>query len=159
MSNETSEDTKRKPWRPGKYWRLADKYAAELLTCLPGHVRAASMATCRFELRGLNANGNDWGVGVVTRFQSFGEMPDGTGHGGQPCCQVNRNWSELDSHEGADIILGCFGLSIDDVYDRFGRPITGERKRYDLYDLLAAMMPDMIDETITTAPTVEAEAA
>ena len=108
---------------------------------LPLDCCETAAATCRFELRGLNANGNEWGLGVVTNMTTQGNIPDQVGGIGQPAVQVQRNVISLTDDDAADVILGCFGLSMDDVYKCFGQPIEGERINVKLRAIVSALAP------------------
>lgn len=149
-------DDHKSPWRPGRYWRLADRYAGELLDCLSAPVRSAAMATCRLTLRDKESTqaGGAWGNAVLMRMQTFGEEPKGV----TTQVRCDRNWITLQSADAVNVVLGCFGLTLDDVYATFGTPVAGECKQYDLFDLLAGLMPDMIDDAILNEPAIVAAA-
>jgi hypothetical protein len=141
--------------RPTRYWDWADRIGGDMLEdafpTAPLSIRATAAATCRFEFRGKHANGNDWGLGALTHMQTYGHVPDGVGKANQPCVQIKRNMIELNAHESADIILACFDLTVDEVYDRFGAPNEYERFVIDLYQILSAMRPEYINPAAADA--------
>lgn len=128
-------------WRSKKFWDWAAEWKGLFTDILPEHVCEAAMATCRFELRGLNANGNEWGVGFLTHMQTFGEIPSGLIERGLGV-QRKHWWIELNAHESANIILACFGLTVDDVFAFAGYPEPGERKVVDLCEVVCGVNPE-----------------
>lgn len=139
---------RRNGWKKKRYWEWAKEWASLFETILPAHVCEAAMATCRFQLRGLDSHGNKWGNGVVTFLQTFGQTPIGLVND----VQIRGNWIELDAHDSADLILSCFGMTIRDVYDHFGEPPKGERIDLDLCNLVIALDPGFaLPEVVTVA--------
>jgi hypothetical protein len=132
---------KRNGWRHKQYWNWAKEWQTLFESLFPEHVCEAAMATCRFQLRGLDSHGNKWGLGVVTFLQTFGHIPIGLVND----VQIHHNWIELDAHDSADLILGCFGLSMQDVYDHYGTPPKGHRIDLDLYNLVTAIEPGFVE--------------
>jgi len=132
-------------WRKSQYWDWAKDHAAVLEDLFPLHVCEAAAATCRLQLRGLKSHGNQWGKGVVTFMQTNGHRPAHL----ENDVQVRGKWIELDAHASADLVLGCFGITMDDVYGHFGEPSPGERIDLDLYQIVAAIAPDFTSQTTT----------
>ena len=125
--------------RPGAYWRWAATVANKLQRIFPRatqHDLESIAATCRFELRGQYANGNDWGRGFLTFIKSYGHTPVGVGAGSNYQVQRRKDWIELNAHQSANIILKCFGITTEDVYRIFGAPVDHERKVIDLYQVV-----------------------
>jgi len=131
-------------WRKATNFRWAAEWKSLFNGILPREVTEAAMATCRFQLRGKDSHGNEWGKGVVTLMQTFGRIPLGLSR----AFQRKHHWIELDAHESANLILGCFGLTIDDVYAAVGCPGEGETIDLDLYDAVTACCDDF---RLTTA--------
>lgn len=127
--------------RPAKYFDFGAQCVGRMSDILPESVAATAAATCRFQLRGLNANGNEWGYGVIVTLQTYGNAPIGLGGVNQPAVHYHGDWIETGSHEAANVILGCFGLTIIDVYARFGKPTEGERILLDLFEIVQALTP------------------
>ncbi len=134
-------------WQKRANWDWAEEWASLFDSILPQHVCEAAMATCRFQLRGLNSHGNTYGKGFLTFMQTFGSVPVGLVND----VQIRSNWIELDAHDSANLILGCFGLSVDDVYDHYGTPEEGTRIDLDLCELVQAIAPDFATTTVETA--------
>lgn len=124
-------------WRKRKVWDWAKNEASRLEAILPKHVTEAAAATCRFQLRGLNSKGNEWGKGFTTFMQTFGRTPTGLVN----AVQKRHHWIELNAHDSADVILGCFGLSVGDVYNYAGIPAEGESIELNLCDIVTACQP------------------
>lgn len=122
-------------WRKSDHWDWAKENAAKLDGVLPNTTQEAALATCWFELRGLNSRGNTRGKGILTHMQTFGERPVGVPKVG---CQIHHHWIELDSHESADAILEVFDLTTADIYEHFGQPAEGETVKLDLMDVVMA---------------------
>lgn len=121
-------------WRPRRFWNWAKDWSSLFESILPKHVCEAAMATCRFVILGKNANGNEYGRGFRTFMQTYGETPVGLVND----IQIRHHWIELDAHDSANLILGCFGLSVDDVYKAFGQPKEGEKMTVNLHDAVMA---------------------
>ena len=51
---------------------------------------------------------------------------------------------ELTDNDAANIILGCFGLSDQDVVDHFGLPDQGERYQVSLLKVVKKLAPEVI---------------
>ena len=122
-------------WRKKRYWEWAKEWASLFHKILPEHVCEAAMATCRFVILGKNANGNEYGKGFRSFLQTFGNTPTGLVND----VQIRHHWIELDAHDSANLILGCFGLSVDDVYDYFGEPKEGDKLELDLHDIVTKL--------------------
>ena len=79
--------------------------------------------------------------------QTYGEIPDGVGGANERAVQRHGDWIETDSHEAADVILGCFGLDMGQVYDHYGKPAEGERMTLDLPLIVQALAPQLLTAT------------
>lgn len=146
-----SEVNAKKSWRPAAYWRLADKFAGELFDFLPASVRSAAMATCRFHFRGKESHRNGaYAMAVHTEMQTFGHCPNGCSGGSEPACQERHHWVQLTSKRAADMILDHFGLTLEEVFSRFGKPNKMSEIKLSLYEILDALVPNMIDDEIRT---------
>jgi hypothetical protein len=132
--------------RPASYWAFGDVAGGYLSDILPDAVCSTAAATCRFQLRGKYANGNTWGLGVITSMMTYRNRPRGTGLPNQPAVQYRHNFIELTADDGANVVLDCFGLTITDVMDRFGHP--GEHESYwvDLKTVIETLCPSLLQE-------------
>lgn len=119
-------------WRPSRYFEWAEANKYRFLAILPEEVCEAALATCRFQLRGKNSHGNEYGKGFLTFMQTYGNVPAGLAND----VQIRHHWIELDAHDSADLILACFGLSTEDVYAEYGIPAEGETVTLDLYEIV-----------------------
>lgn len=128
-------------WRHRKYWDWSKENASLFHSILPEHVCEAAMATCRFQLRGLGSHGNKWGNGFLTFMQTFGFKPTGLTND----VQIRHHWIELDAHNSANLILGCFGLTVDDVYNHYGKPEKGERLDLDLHNIVSELCSQLAE--------------
>lgn len=130
--------TKGQRWTEGRHYRWAQEWRSLFESIFPASVCETAMATCRIQLRGLDSHGNKWGKGFVTLMQTFGHTPIGLTND----VQIRENWIELDAHDSANLILDCFGMSVDDVYRQFGEPGKGERLELNLSDVVTAIDAD-----------------
>lgn len=132
-------------WRRTGHWEWAKQWASLFDGILPVEVCEAAMATCRLSLRDKDstAAGGAWGFAVLTFMQTFGHEPGGI------VTQIRKahNWVTLQAAESADVILGCFGLTLADVIDHYGMPEEGEKIDLDLCELVTAIAPDFAVET------------
>lgn len=129
-----------KRWRKRQNWDWAHYWRSLFENILPSHVCEAAMATCRFQLRGLDSHGNKWGKGLLTYMQTFGQVPLSL----NKCVQRRHHWIELDAHESANLILEQFGLSVEDVYNVAGVPAKGETIEVDLFDVVTKSDTDFL---------------
>lgn len=139
--------------RPASHFDAGSKLA-EMLTVVPESCRATAIATCRFQVMGWqkgNHNGDaprsysdkpfrGEGRWVYTRLQSYGHLPSGR----FSKCGPRSNWVKADSFAGADSILGCFGLTMDEVLQHFGNVTGDSRLQLDLVDIVTEMRPDLV---------------
>lgn len=127
-------------WRKRKNWDWAKQWASLFETILPPEVCEAALATCRITLRDKEstAAGGAWGFAVLTEMQTFGNIPRGV------CTEVRKNhhWITLQAAEAADVILSCFGFSLDDVINHVGRPVEGEKITVSLCEVMSEMDAD-----------------
>jgi len=128
------------------YWTFGDVVAGYFSDILPDSICATAAATCRFQLRGKFANGNIWGLGVITMMMTYRHRPVGTGLPHQPAVQYQHNFIQLTSDDAANVVLGCFGLTINDVMDKFGHP--GEHESYwvDLKTVVETLCPSLLQD-------------
>jgi hypothetical protein len=120
-------------WTNARYYNWAEQWKSLFDDILPADVQEAAMATCRFTLqapKSVGRNAKNWGRWIRMRMQTFGRKP-----------QVNTavqtlgsGWISTDSHEAANAILGCFGVTLDDVYDAYGKPEEGQKVEISLHD-------------------------
>lgn len=137
-------------WRKERFWDWAEENASLFEGLLPKHVCNAAMATCRLTLQGPNSVGQgakNWGQWIRMRMQTFGHVPNGLA----AAVQKAHHWISTDSHEAANVVLGCFGLSLDDVFSHYGIPEEGETYALDLCDLVTTIAPDFVTEGATMA--------
>ena len=127
-------------WRGKQNWAWAKQWASLFDNILPEHVCEAAMATCRITLRDKDstAAGGAWVFAVLTEMQTFGFKPRFVPG------EVRRNhhFITLQSHDGADAILSCFGLTIADVIDYYGVPEEGEKVTLDLCEIVTRLDAD-----------------
>ena len=125
-------------WQPKRNFDWAATCKDAFSKIFPEHICETAIATCRFLLLGKDANGNKYGKGFRTFMQTYGNVPVGLRND----VQIRHNWIELDAHESANLILGCFGLSTDDVYRLVGVPVDGEQIDISLHDIVNAIAAD-----------------
>ena len=127
-------------WRKTRYWEWAKEWASLFHSILPEHVCEAAMATCRITLRDKDskAAGGAWGFAVLTEMQTFGNEPQFV-----PVeIRHNHHFITLQSQDGADAILSCFGLTLAGVIDYYGLPDEGEKITLDLCDIVTTLDAD-----------------
>lgn len=125
-------------WRKNAHYDFGKRHGHLLKDILPERICDGAAATCRFELRGLMSNGNAYGLGFITRMQTFGYAPIGCGRVGQPCVQLHGSWIELTSDDAANIVLGCFGITMSDVLSNWA-PEPGQRICLDLAEIVSVL--------------------
>jgi len=130
--------------RSGEHFKFGHRSVHLISKILPSRIAATAAATCRFELQGKFANGNDWGLGFRTYMQTFGEMPEGVNKPGQPqCYRFSRDWISLNSINGAAIVLNCYGISLVELWEWVIKPGPYERKKFDLMEVVNALRPNL----------------
>jgi len=126
-------------WRPAQNFELAQEIKGIFKGFLPDHVLEAAIATCRFEFQGPESVGlqsKNWGEWIRTNIQTFGNIPNGYGQVGPISCQRKHWWLSFDSRQIVEDILSYIDLTIDDVYEAFGKPELGEKYTVDLCEII-----------------------
>ncbi len=136
-------------FRDQRHIAFSEAAATYLSDVLPSDngVTVAAAATMSFEFRGQFANGNMYGLGVLTHAQTYGNAPNGCGDGGYACQFLANGRIELTDDDAADIVLGCFGLSVTDVLRHFGEPLLYERKTITLQQIVETLASQLLTET------------
>lgn len=127
-------------WRTRRYWDWAKENANLFHGILPEHVCEAALATCRITLQGPKSVGEtakNWGQWIRMRMQTFGHVP----HQIATAVQQHYHWISTDSYEAVDVILDCFDLTLDDVFDHYGEPREGETRTLDLCEIVTTVAP------------------
>ena len=128
-------------WRKRENWEWAKEWASLLHDLLPEEACEAALATCRITLQGPKSVGEEnknWGRWIRMRMQTGGNIPRGI----QTVQRGNRNWISTDSHAATNVILECFGLTLDDVFNHYGEPEEGQVIPLDLCTVIQAVAPD-----------------
>lgn len=128
-------------WRSRKHFDFGDQVGQLLKAILPPDVCNVAAATCRFLFLGKDANGNEYGRGVRTFMQTYRHRPDV----GTNCVQFNSRWIELDSHDSANCVLKCFGITVKDIYETWGVPQDSESYVLDLKDIVETLRPELLN--------------
>lgn len=142
-------------WRPGDNFRIATAIKSLFAGFLPADCLELALATCRFCFQGPESVGatgkkKNWGYWIRTSMQTSGRFPEGFGKDREYAChRQGRQWVSLDCHEVVSRILGHIGLTIDDVYDEYGKPEQGERYFVDLAAIVRQLAPDCLTDTQT----------
>lgn len=134
MTKTTKTKNAKSGFRPRTYWEWAAENADKLAGLLPLHVCNAALATCRITLQGpksVGEKGKNWGRWIRMRMQTLGYRP-----GGIETVQSAGMWQRTDSHDAANAVLACFGLSLDDVFAKYGEPGEGEKRILDLHTIV-----------------------
>jgi len=103
---------------------------------VPAHVAETAAATCTIEVQGKESIGNEWGLGLSMRLQTFGRVPKGIG--GEDC-SFSRcgTWLVTHSRKAVNIVLNVLGYTVDDLLAQFGTPADGEKYQVDLVDIVS----------------------
>ncbi len=143
--------------RTARHYSIADKTQDCLQNLVvPIHARSVAIATCRISIMGRDAH-NDNGD-APTRTGDFGKNRRGfqgrwvntrmQTHG-EPVSSLDwrtrGRFSVSDSFGGANDLLACFGLSINEVIDHYGNVGDSERKMLDLVDVIEDLAPGLLD--------------
>ena len=147
-------------WRPGDNFQVAKAVKSMFAGFLPEGCLETALATCRFCFQGPKSVGKtgkpkNWGHWVRTRMQSAGIFPDGFGQNWRFAVQrEGRDWISFDCHQIASDILAFVGITINDVYDKYGKPGQGEKYIVDLATIIREIAPDCLSDMPTTATAV-----
>ena len=128
-------------WRRKRDWTWAKQWGSLFKGILPDHVCEAAMATCTITLQGPESVGRrakNWGQWIRMRMQTFGHIPNHL----SAAVQKSREGISTDSREAVEVILDCFGLTLDDVFSYYGVPETGEKMTLNLCDIVARLDAD-----------------
>lgn len=136
---ETTKEPKRRSWRPTKMWEWAGQNRKAFANILPEFAIDAAMATCTLELRSEDyCDTPRWGKAVVMDMQTYGFKPTGLIGLGVAVQETSRDWIQTTSHDAVNLVLGCFGLTMDDVWNHFEIPSIGKIK-VSLFDVVTAL--------------------
>lgn len=137
-------------YRRSDQFAFGEKVASRLLLLFDEH-SALAATTCRIQIMGRNAhnhNGHSDRCGtwrptrqnrwVHTRLQTFGKIAPHFHHNGR------SDWIYSDRWDGADVILGCFDLTLTEVLATFGNVADRERKILDLDTIIKRMRPEIL---------------
>ncbi len=133
-------------WRSRRHFDFGDEFGYMLNEVLPAKVASVAAATCRIEIRGKHGNRSDenrhkgYGEAVYLSLQTHGADIKGL-------CSASAKMGKFirtTSNEAADLVLGCFGLTIDDVREQFGRPGDYESRWFDLSDVVQKLAPELL---------------
>jgi hypothetical protein len=84
--------------------------------------------SCAFTVQGPKSVGQksqNWGRWVRTSICCYGFVPPSRQTVWQQ--RGGKDWLTADSHDAANMILGLFGLDMDDVYNFYGCPVPGQK--------------------------------
>lgn len=122
--------------------QIAEQTAC-LLDCLPPNVARQAIASCYFVIQSPNSvgiNARNWGKWVRTCiFAPGGDIPL-RAH----VWHRSGNWLRGDSAAAANAILAYFGVTIEDVKQRYGEPVEGSKYKVRLSTIIADMIPDLL---------------
>ena len=128
--------------RTKRHFDFGDQFG-HLLSPILSRNLATAAASCRFTIQGPNSVGDtakNWGTWIRTNIQTDGERPQC-----RHAWQIQKSgWISGDSHEAANVILDCFGLTIDHVFEHYGAPEWGVVYHVDLADVIAALAPEIM---------------
>ena len=128
-------------WRKRGQWDWTKEWASLFHSILPEHVCEAAMATCCITFQGPESVGNrakNWGQWIRMRMQTFGQTP----YHLAAAVQRSGHWISTDSREAVTVILGCFDLTLDNVFAYFGEPDEGEKWTLDLCNIVTTLDAD-----------------
>lgn len=147
----------RNKWRSRLHWEFGDHCGYRLASLgLPTEACPTAAATCQVYLHGLNTNGNEWGNGARAWLQTRGHALQGMTN----CYHQRRDWVEVDSHASVDALLSCFDITLDEVYDEWGKPKAGEKLTLDLYCIVNTLRPGIIvNDAMLASPDERTHAA
>jgi hypothetical protein len=120
-------------WRAVGNYKMARKMKTIFAGFLPDACLETALATCRFCFQAPKSVGGkkkNWGHWVRTRMQTGGNIPIGIG--GYAVQRQSREWISFDAHQAVTEILEYLGLTLDDVYDMYGKPAEGCKYVVDL---------------------------
>jgi hypothetical protein len=137
----------RQTWTRVRDYDWAKEWKSLFEGILPAHVCETAMATCRLHLRGKDAHRKGaYAMAVHTEMKTYGETPIGVG-----ACQTLSQWIQLTSTDAANVILDCFGLTIEDVFAQLGKPTQTTEMKLNLSDVVIACDADFSLPTTATA--------
>ena len=121
---------------PTRQYRFGQEVKPFILSILPDHVAAIAAATCSFELQGKESIGNEWGLGVATKMQTFGMVPAGFSEISFSRC---GNWITAHNKAAARVVLSPFGLTLEEVLAFYGTPPDGEKYSLTLFEAVKTL--------------------
>ena len=136
--------------RTARHFNFGEKLGHLMALLMPMHTCVNAAATCKFEIIGSNAwkgreSGNrpgktGQGRTFRTSMKTLGHQP--TGNFGK-MTQFSQ-WAVSNAVAGANDILGCFDITMQEAVDRFGNVDPTEIKRIDLVDIVESLRPDLV---------------
>lgn len=121
--------------RTKRHFDFGEKYGHKLDFLLPKDRCSIAATTCRFEIRGPGKK-NKSNI-YITRLQTFGISPSDYWQSGKT---EKSKWATSRKINGANEILQCFGLTMEQVLEHFGSPEDNEVKTLDLVDIVEMMV-------------------
>jgi hypothetical protein len=132
--------------RTRRQFDFGEKFGYMLAEILPTEVANIAATTCRIEIRGKHGNRSDanrhkgFGEAVYVSLQTYGEEIKGL----NSAFKKTGSFISTTSNEAADLILGCFGLSMDDVRAYFGTPGDYDSMFLDLTNVVELLAPELL---------------
>ena len=123
-----------------RHFRIADQIGHLLEKVLPKIACSAAIVSCRFTIQGPESVGQksrNWGRWIRTRLNTFGHRPSID-------IWQGKHVLSGDGHSNANVILNCFGLSINQVLDHYGIPKHGEMYHLTLIEVIETLAKDLV---------------
>ncbi len=114
---------------PARNYKFGQQVVPFMRKLLHEHVCQVAAATAEIEINATKSITEDFGLGFVTRMQTFGEVPRGFS-----CAKFNESYIVANNKESCKMILAPFGLSIEDIIQFYGTPPDGEKYSVSLMD-------------------------
>mgnify|MGYP001564360994 CR=1 FL=1 len=135
-----TEQPKRRFWRPRKMWEWATQNRNVFKNIFPDFVIDAAMATCTLELRSKDYSGGQcWGREVIVDMQTYGFFPSGLVSLGVSIQETSRHWIQTTSIDAANLVLSCFGLTMQDVWNHFDIPANTGKLKMSLFEIVTEL--------------------
>jgi len=127
--------------RTPRHYEFGAMVRNDFSSIVPLSVAETAAATCRIEVQGQHSIGNEWGMGLSMKLQTFGHVP--LGIGGDDC-SFNRSgsWLRTHSRQAVEVVLNAIGYTVDDLLVMFGMPMIGSKYSIDLVDVVVGQLEE-----------------
>lgn len=164
MENERFTTDLREPsskWLPANLVKFGDAMGKHLRPIMPHASNGClnrALASCVISVMGKDAHNDEGealrsqgnprgGRWIHTRLVTEYDHIESSRFRKTPMGQTSYG----ESFDAADLILGCFGLTMEQVLDHFGGVADTERKIFDIFTIVKALCPEILPSELQPA--------